>query len=172
MKKLFLLTLVTGLFLNLGASAQQDKSKRPSPPAQVSKTIASGATISIDYSRPSLKGRALSALAPVGKVWRTGANEATVFETNKDVKIEGKTLPAGKYGLYTIPGDKEWTIIFNKSWKQWGTVYKDSEDALRVNVKDGSGGWSEDREMFTIDIADNGNVSMMWAKTNVVFKVR
>jgi hypothetical protein len=170
MKKLFLLTLITGLFLSLNSSAQQDKSKRPSPPAKVSKTLASGAEISVDYSQPSLKGRALSALAPVGKVWRTGANEATVFETSKDVKIEGKTLPAGKYSLYTIPGDKEWTIIFNKAWKQWGTVYKDSEDALRVNVK--VGGWSEDREMFTIDIADNGNVSMMWDKTIVVFKVR
>jgi hypothetical protein len=170
MKKLFLLTLVTGLFLSLGSSAQQDKSKRPSPPAKVSKTIASGAEISVDYSRPSLKGRSLSVLAPVGKVWRTGANEATVFETSKDVKIEGKTLPAGKYGLYTIPGDQEWTIIFNKSWKQWGTVYKDSEDALRVNVKAGKS--SENIEVFTFDIADNGNVSMMWADTKVVFKVR
>jgi hypothetical protein len=170
MKKLFLLTLVTGLFLSLSSSAQQDKSKRPSPPAKVSKTIGSGAEISVDYSRPSLKGRALSALAPVGKVWRTGANEATVFETSKDVKIEGKTLPAGKYGLYTIPGDEEWTIIFNKTWKQWGTVYKESEDALRVNVKAGKS--SENTEVFTFDIADNGNVSMIWADTKVVFKVR
>ena len=170
MKKLFLLTLVTGLFLSLGASAQQDKSKRPSPPAKVSKTLASGAEISVDYSQPSLKGRALSVLAPVGKVWRTGANEATVFETSKDVKIEGKTLAAGKYGLYTIPGDDEWTIIFNKTWKQWGTVYKDSEDALRVNVKAGKS--SENTEVFTFNIADNGNVSLMWADTKVVFKVR
>jgi hypothetical protein len=112
----------------------------------------------------------LSALAPVGKVWRTGANEATVFETSKDVTIEGKTLPAGKYGLYTIPGDKEWTIIFSKSWKQWGTVYKDSEDALRVNVDKGKS--SENTEMFTFEIANNGNVSMIWADTKVVFKVR
>jgi len=95
MKKLFLLTLITGLFLSLSSSAQQDKSKRPSPPAKVSKTLSSGTEISVDYSQPSLKGRSLSALAPVGKVWRTGANEATVFETSKDVKIEGKTLPAG-----------------------------------------------------------------------------
>ena len=93
-----------------------------------------------------------------------------MFETSKDVKIEGKTLPAGKYGLYTIPGDDEWTIIFNKSWKQWGTVYKDSEDALRVNVKAGKS--SETTEVFTFDIADNGNVSMIWADTKVVFRVR
>ena len=170
MKKLFLLTLVTGLFLSLNLSAQQDKSKRVSPPEKVSKTLGSGAEISVDYSRPSLKGRALSALAPVGKVWRTGANEATIFETSKDVTIEGKTLPAGKYGLYTIPGDKEWTIIFNKSWKQWGTIYKDSEDALRVNVDKGKS--SENTEMFTFEIANNGNVSMIWGDTKVVFKVR
>jgi len=170
MKKLFLLTLLSGLLLSLNASAQQDKSKRPSPPALVSKTISSGATISVDYSRPSLKGRTLAVLAPVGKVWRTGANEATVFETNKDVKIEGKPLPAGKYGLYTIPGDQEWTIIFNKSWKQWGTVYKESEDALRVNVKAENS--SNNTETFTIEIQDNGNVSLLWANSKVVFKVR
>jgi hypothetical protein len=170
MKKLFLLTLVTGLFLSLSSSAQQDKSKRPSPPAKVSKTLASGAEISVDYSRPSLKGRELSALAPVGKVWRTGANEATVFETSKDVTINGKALPAGKYGFYTIPGDKEWTIIFNNSWKQWGTVYKEKEDALRLNVEKGKS--SENTEMFTFEIADSGDVAMMWADTKVVFKVR
>lgn len=170
MKKLFLLTLLSGLLLSLNTSAQQDKSKRPSPPAIVSKTISSGATISVDYSRPSLKGRTLSVLAPVGKVWRTGANEATVFETNKDVKIEGKPLPAGKYGLYTIPGDQEWTIIFSKSWKQWGTVYKESEDALRVNVKAENS--SNNTETFTIEIQDNGNVSLLWANSKVVFKVR
>lgn len=170
MKKLFLLTLLSGLLLSLNASAQQDKSKRPSPPALVSKTISSGATISVDYSRPSLKGRTLAVLAPVGKVWRTGANEATVFETNKDVKIEGKPLPAGKYGLYTIPGDQEWTIIFNKSWKQWGTVYKESEDALRVNVKAENS--SNITETFTIEIQDNGNVSLLWSNSKVVFKVR
>ncbi|MBM3402060.1 MAG: DUF2911 domain-containing protein [Bacteroidetes bacterium] len=170
MKKLFLLTLLSGLLLSLNASAQQDKSKRPSPPALISKTISSGASISVDYSRPSLKGRTLAVLAPVGKVWRTGANEATVFETNKDVKIEGKPLPAGKYGLYTIPGDQEWTIIFNKSWKQWGTVYKESEDALRVNVKAENS--SNNTETFTIEIQDNGNVSLLWANSKVVFKVR
>ncbi len=170
MKKLFVLTLITGLFLSLNSFAQQDKSQRPSPPAKVSKTLASGAEISVDYSRPSLKGRALSALAPIGKVWRTGANEATVFEASKEVSIEGKKLPAGKYGLYTIPGDKEWTIIFNKSWKQWGTVYKDSEDALRVNVDAAKS--SAITETFTIDIADNGNVTLSWGDTKVVFKVR
>lgn len=170
MKKTFLFTLILALLINLDSKAQQDKSQRPSPPAKVSQTLASGAEISVDYSRPSLNGRSLSTLAPVAKVWRTGANEATVFEASKDITIEGEKLPAGKYGLYTIPGDKEWTIIFNKTWKQWGTVYKESEDALRVNVKSGKS--SESVEKFTFEIAKNGTVSILWADTKIDFKVR
>lgn len=170
MKKIFLFTLILGLFISPDSKAQQDKSQRPSPPAKVSQTLSSGAEISVDYSRPSLKGRSLSSLAPVAKVWRTGANEATVFEASKDVLIEGQKLPAGKYSLYTIPGDKEWTIIFNKSWKQWGTVYKESDDALRVNVKSGKS--SESTEQFTFEIAKNGTVSMLWGDAQIDFKVR
>jgi hypothetical protein len=170
MKKLFMLTLITGLITSLNVSAQQDKSKRPSPPAKVSQILSSGADISIDYSRPSVKGRSMTQLTPSGKVWRTGANEATVFETSKDVKIEGKTLPTGKYSVYTIPGENEWTIIFNKTWKQWGTVYKDTEDALRVTVKP----MKSDKfvEMMTFDISKGGKVSLTWADTQVNFKVK
>ena len=112
----------------------------------------------------------MNVLAPAGKIWRTGANEATVFETSKDVTIEGKMLPAGKYSLYTIPGEKEWTIIFNKTWKQWGTVYLDSEDALRVNVKPGKA--AQFTEMLTFDISKNGKVSLMWGDTQVDFNVQ
>ncbi len=170
MKKILILTLIAGLITSFNASAQQDKSKRPSPPAKVSQTLASGAAISIDYSQPSIKGRPLSQLAPEGKVWRTGANEATVFETSKDVKIEGKTLPAGKYSVYSIPGEKEWTVIFNKTWKQWGTVYKMEEDALRVNVKPKKA--DKFTEMMTFDIEKDGDVSLFWADTEVEFEVR
>lgn len=92
MKKIVLLTLIVGLFTTLNASAQQDKSKRASPPAIVSQTLGSGAQISIDYSRPSIKGRSMNELVPAGKVWRTGANEASVFETSKDVSIDGQKL--------------------------------------------------------------------------------
>lgn len=170
MKKLVLFTLIAGLFTTLNSSAQQDKSKRPSPPAKVSQTLASGAEISIDYSRPSMRGRSMAELAPAGKVWRTGANEATVFETSKDVTIQGKKLPAGKYSLYTIPGDKEWTIIFNKTWNQWGTIYKAAEDVLRVNVKPGKS--DKFTEMMTFDISKSGQVSLNWADTKVGFKVQ
>src|SRR5436190_17686837 len=94
------------LFVLATSYGQADKSKRPSPPALVKQTLKSGATISIDYSQPSVKGRTIGKdLEPKdGAVWRTGANEATVFETDKDVKVNGKLLPAGKYGLFSLSG--------------------------------------------------------------------
>src|SRR6187431_3048056 len=133
MKKVFSVALFTAaLFMSPATQAQekQDKSKRPSPPAVVTQTLPSGAVVSIDYSQPSVKGRTIGKdLEPKeGAVWRTGANEATVFETSKDVKVEGRELPAGKYGLFTIAGKNEWTIIFNKTWKQWGAFeYKEAD---------------------------------------------
>ncbi len=170
MKKIFVLTLIAGLIATFNVSAQPDKSKRPSPPAKVSQTLSSGAAISIDYSQPSLKGRTLATLTPAGKVWRTGANEATIFETSKDIKIEGKMLPAGKYSMYSIPGEKEWVLIFNKTWNQWGTIYKQSEDVLRVNVKPKKA--DKFTEVMTFDIEKDGDVSLVWADTEVEFKVR
>lgn len=149
MKHLFLslLTLVT-----VCACGQTDKSKRPSPPAIVTKTIESGVLVTIDYSQPSLKGRKIGTeLATYGEVWRTGANEATVFEVDKDVKVEGQFLAAGKYGLYSIPGENEWVIIFNKTWKQWGTQYKEADDALRVKVKPEKTETSSEKMTFVIN---------------------
>src|SRR5215471_536907 len=140
MKKLLTFTLLSAVLItSLNACAQEDKSKRPSPPAKVTQTINSGVTVSIDYSQPSLKGRTVGKdVEPFnGKVWRAGANEATVFEVNKDVKVEGKTLPAGKYALFMIANDNQWTIIFNKVWNTWGAFDYEknkAQDALQVNV--------------------------------------
>ncbi|RYY10899.1 MAG: DUF2911 domain-containing protein [Cytophagaceae bacterium] len=156
------------------AKMPEDKSKRPSPPAVV-KTTVRGTDVTIDYSRPSLKGRAAfgdkTPLAPTGEVWRTGANEATTFTVSKDVKIEGQTLPAGTYGLFTIPGATEWTIVFNKTAKQWGAFkYDTKEDALRVQVKPKT--TAAPVEQFTITADKNGKVAMLWAKTEVDFIVK
>jgi hypothetical protein len=157
--------------LTLTACGQGDKSQRPSPPAKVSETISNGAAVSIDYSQPSVKGRKIgSELAPYGKVWRTGANEATVFETSKDVKVEGKALAAGKYSIYSIPGETGWVIIFNKTWKQWGTQYTEADDALRVNVKPGKSAAFTEKMTFTI--SKNGKVSLMWGDVQVDFNVQ
>lgn len=161
------------LFLSLVACGQEDKSKRPSPPAMAKETTTSGAVISIDYSQPSVKGRTIGKdLEPMeGKVWRAGANDATVFEVSKDVKVEGKALPAGKYGLFTIMNGDEWTIIFNKTWKQWGAFsYKEADDALRVKVKAGKTKTFAEKLTYTID--KSGKVSLMWGDKQVDFTVK
>lgn len=170
MKKILSFSVMAAALLVTLTACGQDKSKRPSPPAKVSVTTTSGVTISIDYSQPAVKGRTIGKeIAPYGEVWRTGANEATVFEISKDVMIEDKKLKAGKYSLYSIPGKNEWTIIFNKTWNQWGTSYKESEDALRITVKPGKTASFTERMTFTIDTA--GKVSLMWGDVQVDFSV-
>src|SRR3977135_4309901 len=115
-----LVLTLAAMFLSSAIWAQGDKSNRPSPPATASGKV-NGATITINYGSPSVKGRQIwGSLVPYDKVWRAGANEATIFETDKDIKVEGKPLHAGKYSLYAIPGEKEWTIIFNSETGQWG----------------------------------------------------
>jgi len=175
MKQLFSRTLLCVLLLTASfsfAQAQEDKSKRPSPPAMATQKIGD-LTISIDYSQPSVKGRTIGTdLEPKdGEVWRTGANEATVFEVNKDVKVEGKALPKGKYGLFTLVNGDEWTIIFNKTWKQWGAFkYKEADDALRVKVKAGKADPASEKMTFTID--EKGKVTLLWGDRKVEFNVK
>lgn len=176
MKKLFFLFLLiasTGTAFNASAQKMpEDKSKRPSPPDSAMVTTRKGITIKINYGSPSVKGRAIGGneLATYGKVWRSGANEATVFEINKDVKIEGKLLPAGKYSLYSLPGEKKWVIIFNKTWNQWGTVYDPTKDALRVTVNTGTA--SEFTERLKYFAKKSGKVGFMWGDVQVNFKVK
>lgn len=168
MKKLLAITLLSSLLFSQSSFAQDDKSKVPSPPAKVTIVIGSGATISIDYSQPAVKGRTIGKdLEPMeGKVWRTGANNATVFESDKDIVVEGKSLPAGKYGLFSIVNKGEWTIIFNKTWKQWGAFqYKEADDVLRVTVKGAKAEAFSERMTFTID--KSGTVSMLWGDNKV-----
>jgi hypothetical protein len=134
--------------------SQGDKSTRPSPPAEV-KAEVNGTMVSVNYSSPSVKERAIwGELVPYGKVWRTGANEATVIETSGDIMVNELTLPAGKYSLFTIPGEKEWTFIFNSVWDQWGHYkYESSKDVLRVTAVPQKS--SEFHEKLTFDIMDN-----------------
>ncbi|WP_242582477.1 DUF2911 domain-containing protein [Hymenobacter telluris] len=167
----FLLLFVWSVLLAGSALAQgkmpDDKSKRPSPPATVT-----APNFTIEYSRPSLKGRkAFGELEPYGKVWRTGANEATTFEAKKDLKINGQALPAGTYALFTIPGEQEWTIIFNKTAKQWGAFkYDEKQDALRVKVKPTK--TAAPVEQFTIAADKAGTVTLAWDNTQAAFTVK
>lgn len=173
MKYLFSLSMMSLLLcITTSSFAQGDKSKRPSPPAFVKQDIG-GRQISIDYSQPSVKGRTIGAdLEPKdGEVWRTGANEATVFEIDNDVKVEGKGLLKGKYALFTLVNGDEWTIIFNKTWKQWGAFkYNEAEDALRVKVKAGKAEAFAEKMTFTI--SEDGKVTLFWGDRKVEFRVR
>lgn len=151
------------------AGLAQDKSKRPSPPASAEGTI-DGVKIKVDYSAPSAKGRKmLGGIEPYGKVWRTGANETTSIEFSAPVKIEGKDVPKGKYGLYTLPGENEWVIIINKDIK-WGAFdYTDKADVIRVTVKPSK--TDSFVETFAIGV-DKDQVTIKWENTMVAFKVK
>ena len=192
MKKFFI--LAAALFITSFASAQATKAKtdakvevkaktnvkkdakvevkaetKPSPAATATGKVGDK-TITIAYSQPAVKGREVfGKLVPFNEVWRTGANDATTFTTDKDITVEGKALKAGTYSLFTIPTEKgEWTIIFNSEAKQWGAYkYDAKKDVLRVNVK--SSKTATVTERMTFDIKD-GNVNLMWEKLAVAFK--
>jgi hypothetical protein len=161
--------LMTGLMASSLLSCAQDAQNRPSP-AKKATGKAGKATVTIDYSSPAVKGRKVFGdLVPYGKIWRAGANEATIFEVDSDVKVEGQALPKGKYGIFAIPGESEWTIVFNKTWNQWGSYrYKQEEDALRVKVP--ARKTSQPVENLTYSVG-NGRVTLQWENTEVGFRV-
>ncbi len=164
------LSTVILLALALTLAMAQDKSKRPSPPMVAEGSI-DGVKVRIDYSAPSAKGRKmLGGNEAYGKVWRTGANEATVIEIDKPIKVEGQALAAGKYELFSIPGESEWTIIFQKYGKQWGAMdYKESNDVLRVKVKPVK--TAAFVETFVIAVEKN-QVTLQWENTRAAFTVK
>ena len=143
----------------------------PASPAASATGKIGNATISINYGSPSVKGRTIwGELVPYGKVWRTGANKATTFETDADITVEGQTLKKGKYGLFTIPEQKEWTIVFNKTSDQWGAFnYKQEDDVLRVKVKPSTG--ADLVEALKFEVGKNA-VTMKWEKMSVSFGVK
>ena len=174
MKK-FLITLGVLILLIIGAwVAYRQNTKSHSPEADLNYN-ASGLTIRIFYNRPFKKGREIfGGLVPFGKVWRTGANEATVFETNKDLIIKGKTLKAGKYSLWSIPDKQSWRVIFNSEYGQWGINFdgeanrNSQNDVLAVDapvlIQE------KEFEQFTISVEKGGEeqeLIFIWDKTLV-----
>jgi hypothetical protein len=131
MKKLYTLIL---LFATLNTFAQL--TPQPSSTTSITQGFGLGKIV-LTYSRPNVKGRKIfGGMEPYGVVWRTGANSATVIKFTDDVTLNGNKVPAGEYGLFSIPGADEWTIIINKQPKQWGAyTYKESDDFLRFKVK-------------------------------------
>ena len=168
-------TLITAVALLVAASAfgQQLRTPRPSPSATLMQTV--GLTdITIKYSRPGVKGRAIwGALVPYDKVWRTGANEATTIAFSDDVTVEGQKLPKGTYSLHTQPGRDQWTVIFNSVADQWGSYsYDAAKDVVRINVKPQT---AEHREWLMFEIpemtTDTAKVVLRWEKLAVPFTV-
>lgn len=164
LKAAFLGALTVAFFVAPG----QDKPK--SPPVKAEGTI-DGVTVKIDYSAPSARGRKMiGGNEPYGKVWRTGANKATIFEIDKAILVEGQQLAAGKYELFTIPGADEWTIIFQKFGDQWGAyAYSEANDVLRVKVKPGK------TKAFVETLSINpekDKVTIQWENTQVAFTVK
>ncbi len=174
------LCLVLAVFLVTAVNevSAQTKYPRASQKASVMQTVGD-TDVTITYHRPNAKGRTLwggkadKALVPAGEVWRTGANEATVFEVTNDVMINGQKLEKGKYSFYAIPGTSEWTLIFNKTWDQWGTIYDEKKDALRVAVKPMMDESSVESLAFMIHnvTANSADVVLAWGKTRIPFKL-
>jgi hypothetical protein len=141
--------------------------KRASPHADVTATLA-GKKITVSYGRPSMKGRTIfGGLVPWGEVWRTGADEATTFSTEADVVIGGLKVPKGEYALFTIPTEKQWTLVLNKTAKQWGAFsYDAAQDLGRAPMTVASA--AKPVEQFTIEMVPAGKrltLKLSWDKT-------
>jgi len=131
--------------------------------------VVDGVEITVEYGRPSVKDRTIwGGLVPYDRVWRTGADEATTLTLGTDALIEGQALAAGVYSLFTIPGEEEWTVIFNRVPEQWGAFnYDETKDALRVTVEPHAADFAESLE-FQIEGSD---VVLKWAELAVPFQI-
>jgi hypothetical protein len=186
MRKIFNLMIIVSLLFSVSVFAQQNKKQdnkksevkkvRVSPKAGVFQTL--GLTdINISYSRPGVKDRKIwGELVPYNKVWRAGADEATKFTFSTDVMIEGKKLSAGSYSFFAIPGQNEWTLIFNKIADQWGAfTYNEAEDALRIKVKPVANS-NHEWLLYSFTEMDpkhptSAQINLLWEKLKVPFKV-
>ena len=177
MKRFFpmaMIALLVGFVAFSGLQAQDLKFPQVSPAATVTQTV--GLTdITISYHRPGVKGRTIwGDLVPYDKVWRTGANNATTIEFSHDVTVEGQPLKAGKYGLFTIPGKSEWTVVFSKQADIWGTYnYKEDQDVLRVKVKAAAAPFCEWLNFKFAKLTEGSAVVVLhWEKLMVPFALK
>ncbi|NBG67302.1 DUF2911 domain-containing protein [Acidiluteibacter ferrifornacis] len=171
LKKIILILLLIGLLLFGGFQYMIYQTKKASP-EQVETYTKDDATLSVFYSSPAARGRkVMDSLVPFGKIWRTGANEATTFITNKAIEIEGTELAAGTYTLWTIPNKTSWEIIFNSKSYDWGlnwdgTSPREPEfDVLRITVPVEQ--LDQFQERFQIHFEENLYLTLSWEKTKV-----
>lgn len=159
------------LFLAFSPNAQaQKKGERTSPP-QKATAVVMGHEVTVEYSSPAKNDREIfGELVPYGKVWRTGANEATTITLGGDMKVGGTLVKAGKYALFTVPGESSWEIIFNEVWDQWGAYnYENDKDVVRFSVTPTK--LEQPVENFTVEVTESGEVKMKWDHTAVSFMV-
>ncbi|MFL5729306.1 MAG: DUF2911 domain-containing protein [Cytophagaceae bacterium] len=172
MKRILIPAMVMICFVTFNAFAQLNV-PRPSPSSTVMQKIGL-ADVTISYSRPSAKGRKVFGdVVPFDKIWRTGANEPTKISITDTVMIEGNKIAPGDYGLYTIPGATEWTIILGKNPKTQAGDYKDDQQAARFKVKTEK--LCAPVETFTIDFTNlttgSASIQLSWESTSVKFKI-
>jgi len=148
------------VFMTITAAVFAQNKQPLSPPAQATFTFADGKTVTVDYSRPSMRNRKIfGGLVPYDQVWRTGANAATSLKTDVDLNIGGTKVPAGSYTVYTIPGMSSWQLIINKQTGQWGTKYDQSQDLARIPMQVSQR--PSGLELFTISFDKTGGDSAM-----------
>ncbi len=171
MKRFTVLPILFFLFCLAENEALAQKIKK-SQKASLSQTI-DKTEITITYFRPVARGRALfGELVPYDKVWQPGANNATIFEVTEDIDVEGSTLPAGKYSLWAIPGETQWTFIFSNKWDAWHTKYPKKDDALRVQIESEKGMHMETLAYYFPYIeAKEAVLHFHWGKTIVPLKI-
>jgi len=160
--------------LTLPATAEE-RTPQVSPYSQVTQRVGLS-DVTITFSRPGVKGRKIwGDLVPLGKIWRTGANEATTIRFEEDVLVEGKPVAAGTYALFTVPGEKTWWLILNRDAKQWGAyTHKDADDVLKVDVTPRAAASPEEWMAFRFsDLSNDGaTIVLSWEKIEVPFKLR
>ena len=159
---------LVALCLSTMAAPAQSQGGRQLSPRDTTRATIGRATLLVDYGRPSKRGRVIfGGLEPWGRVWRTGANEATQLETNRDLVFAGKTVPAGKYTVWTLLSETQPMLIVNKQTGQWGTEYDQAQDLARIPM-------TVERtpapvEQFTIALEPGGgtvlNLVMTWENT-------
>jgi len=167
-------TALAVVLLAVPAAAQTIQGlPRPSPEATVMQRVGIS-NVTIHYHRPSVNNREIwGALVPYGQVWRAGANDNTTIAFEDPVKVEGKDLAAGTYGLHMIPGEDEWTVVFSTNSTSWGSfTYDQAEDALRVTVRPEKAPYAEQLAYGFEDVTDQGAfVTLHWAELKVPFEI-
>lgn len=167
-KTLMLFVIVLVALAGVSRAERGDDTNRKSKNGELRGSIGS-VEVTLEYGRPNVKDRKIwGGLVPYDRVWRSGADEATTISFDRDVKIEGEALPAGRYAFFTVPRMESWTLVFNNTPDQWGAFsYDETEDALRVDVTPVS---EDHAETLTFTIEGN-DVVLRWEKLAVAFSI-